>query len=256
MPSTVKDKIRGASPFLERRYIPVNTEFRFDTAKNELEGYASVFDEPYKVWNFDESVERGSFKKTIKENDIRALFNHDPNYVLGRNKAEPATLELKEDSHGLHYVIKLGNQTYANDLRESISRGDVSQSSMGFQVIKDVWEDNFTKRTIREVKLFDVSPVTFPASEKTEVKLRSAMMDLGIDYNALNLIFIKSNREMALEENEITLLRSTIDILSDYLPKAEPPEQHSAKNEPDQSTRLSEIAGRKIQIMRMKLGGF
>jgi uncharacterized protein len=251
-----KDKIRGASPFIERRYIPVNTEFRFDTTKNELEGYASVFDESYRIWNFDETVERGAFKKTIKENDIRALFNHDPNYVLGRNKAEPSTLELKEDSHGLHYAIKLGNQTYANDLRESISRGDVSQSSMGFQVVKDIWEDNFTKRTIREVKLFDVSPVTFPASEKTEVKLRSAMLDLGIDYNALNLIFIKSNREMALEEGEVTLLRSTIDILNDYLPQTEPPKQHSVKTEPDQSTRLTVIVGKRLQLFRKELGGF
>lgn len=234
MPGQVKNK--QSTPYTERRYIPVDEEFRFDTEKNTLEGYASVFDEIYKVWGFDETVERGAFKKTVKENDIRALFNHDPNFVLGRNKANPATLEVSEDSKGLHYRIKLGNQSYANDLRESVGRGDVSQSSMGFQVIKDIWENNFSKRTITEVKLFDVSPVTFPASEKTEVKLRSAFIDMGIDYNALNLIILKANREMQLTDDDISILKTTMGILDEYIPKEEPPEKHSSDHEPDLST--------------------
>jgi HK97 family phage prohead protease len=250
-----KKPITGATPFIERRYIPIDNEFRFDTEKNELEGYASIFGETYKVWGFDETVEHGAAKKTIAENDIRALFNHDASLILGRNRSNPSTLELNEDKRGIHYRIKLGNQSYANDLRESVARGDVSQSSMGFQVIKDIWEDNFTKRTIREIKLFDVSPVTFPASEKTEVKLRSAFIDLGLDYNALNLIIVKSNREMPLEQNEIDLLNKTIEILNAYIPRdSVPPDQHTDKEEPDQSTLFDEMLERKIQVMKI-LGG-
>ena len=124
-----------ATPYIERRFIPIDSEFRYDTDKNELEGYASVFNVSYDVWDFKEKVRKGAFKKTIKENDIRGLFNHDPNYVLGRNKA--GTLELSEDSHGLHYRVRLPNTTYANDLKESISRADITQCSLGFQTIKD-----------------------------------------------------------------------------------------------------------------------
>ena len=237
----------SATPFIERRYIPIDSEFRYDTDKNEVEGYASVFGIEYDVFGFKESVSRGAFKKTIKENDIRGLFNHDPSYVLGRNKA--GTLELKEDEYGLHYLIKLPNTTYANDLKESISRGDVSQSSFGFQVIKDVWENDFSKRTITEAKLFDVSPVTFPASEKTEVKLRSALIDYGIDYNALNLIIIKANRDMGLTDDDIELLNKTKEILDGFIPKMEPLETHSAIDEPDLST-LGALRDKRSNILK------
>ena len=214
---------------------------------------ASVFGVEYDVWGFKESVSRGAFKKTIKENDIRGLFNHDPSFVLGRNKA--GTLELKEDEHGLHYLIKLPNTTYANDLKESISRGDISQSSFGFQVIKDNWEDDFSKRTITEAKLFDVSPVTFPASEKTEVKLRSAFNEMGIDYNALNLIIVKNNRGMDLTTDEIAIVNSTIDVLNGFIQDTEEPlETHSADVEPGDPT-LGRILDKRIHLMKIKLGG-
>lgn len=247
---SVPTKNKQATPYIERRYIPIGEEFRFDTEKNTLEGYASVFGEVYKVWGFDETVERGAFKKTVKENDIRALFNHDPNFVLGRNKADPPTLEVSEDSKGLHYRIKLGNQSYANDLRESVGRGDVSQSSMGFQVIKDIWENNFSKRTITEVKLFDVSPVTFPASEKTEVKLRSAFLDMGIDYNALNLIIVKANRNIDLSDDDKAILNDAIKTFNSFLPVGEPPEKHSPAIEPVDTT-LDVILERKLAINKL-----
>ena len=146
-----------------------------------IEGYASVFDS----WSeelggnspFREKVVKGAFEETILVDDIRALFNHDPNYVLGRNKA--GTLTLEEDEKGLKVKIIPPNTTWAKDLLISIKRGDITQMSFGFTVILDRWsyEDNTDVRELLKVKLFDVSPVTFPAYTQTECGIRS-MLDI------------------------------------------------------------------------------
>jgi HK97 family phage prohead protease len=148
-------------------------------ATNEpcIEGYASVFDswseELGGLDTFKEKVVKGAFSQTIKEDDIRALFNHDPNYVLGRNKAD--TLQLKEDEKGLHVRIIPPTTQWAKDLMISISRGDITQMSFGFTVELDKWkfENGIDVRELLKVKLFDVSPVTFPAYSETECAIRS-----------------------------------------------------------------------------------
>lgn len=146
-----------------------------------IEGYASVFDS----WSeelggnspFRERVVKGAFEETIQNDDIRALFNHDPNYVLGRNKA--GTLTLEEDEKGLKVRIVPPDTQWAKDLLVSIKRGDITQMSFGFTVILDRWsyEDNLDVRELLKVKLFDVSPVTFPAYAQTECGIRT-MLDI------------------------------------------------------------------------------
>jgi HK97 family phage prohead protease len=142
-----------------------------------IEGYASVFDswseqlgglEPFK-----EKVCKGAFQQTIQEDDIRALFNHDPNYVLGRRKS--GTLELQEDDKGLFVRIKPPQTQWAKDLLVSIARGDITQMSFGFEVLLDDWtfENGIDVRELLKVKLYDVSPVTFPAYTQTECDVRS-----------------------------------------------------------------------------------
>jgi HK97 family phage prohead protease len=118
-------------------------------------------------------VRSGAFAKSIEADDIKALFNHDPNYVLGRNKAN--TLELCEDGKGLFVRIYPPDTQWARDLKTSIARGDISQMSFGFTVEQDKWssEDGVDTRELIEVKLFDVSPVTFPAYPETDVGVRS-----------------------------------------------------------------------------------
>ena len=148
-----------------------------DSAEPTIDGYASVFDS----WSeelggnqpFRERVVKGAFEQTIQEDDIRALFNHDPNYVLGRNKS--GTLTLEEDDKGLHVKIKPPNTQWAKDLLVSIKRGDITQMSFGFTVILDRWnyEDGTDVRELLKVKLYDVSPVTFPAYTQTECGIRS-----------------------------------------------------------------------------------
>lgn len=151
----------------ERRCVATSFDVRSEGNKHVFEGYALKWNaRSQNLGGFVEEVAMGATAKTIQEADIRALFNHDPNLVLGRNKA--GTLRLAEDSTGLDYKVDMPDTTYARDLRESMERGDVAHSSFGFRTIngKTDWErteDDFPLRILREIALFDVSPVTYPA---------------------------------------------------------------------------------------------
>ena len=144
-----------------------------------IEGHAALFDSLSQdlggVFPFKEKIRAGAFKASIGKDDIRALWNHDPNYVLGRNKA--GTLDLEETDKGLKVRIQPPDTQWARDLTESIKRGDVTQMSFGFICEKDSWasEEGQDIRTLERVRLFDVSPVTFPAYLDTDVGVRSAM---------------------------------------------------------------------------------
>ena len=151
-----------------------------DDEVRKIGGYAALFGVTSDDLYFgEETVEPGAFTKTLKEADVRALWNHDTNFVLGRNKAE--TLALKEDDKGLLYEALTPDTQWARDLAVSIDRGDVTQSSFGFRTIRDEWHqvDDVNTRRILEVELFDVSPVTFPAYPQTDVAVRSLLRHEG-----------------------------------------------------------------------------
>ena len=142
----------------------------------KIEGYAAVFDKNSEDMGFIERIAPGAFKKALKTSDVRALFNHDSNIILGRSTA--GTLELKEDKKGLFMSVTPPDTQLVRDMVLSpIERGDVTQQSFGFTVQSDDWDyrDNEPSiRTITEIReLFDVSPVTFPAYPDTAVALRS-----------------------------------------------------------------------------------
>ena len=142
-----------------------------------IEGHAAVFDSWSEtlggIFPFKEKVRKGAFEESIGRDDIRALFNHDPNYVLGRNRA--GTLELVEDDVGLRVRITPPDTSWARDITTSIRRGDISQMSIGFVVEDDEWssKDGIDTRELKKVRLFDVSPVTFPAYTATDVGVRA-----------------------------------------------------------------------------------
>lgn len=152
--------------------------FSFEIEKEErkMVGHAAVFGEVAEIggW-FREQVEPGAFRASIRKDDVRALFNHDENYVLGRNMA--GTLQLSEDSKGLKVSITPPDTQFARDLAVSIERGDINQMSFAFQVLEEEWVRGEKKeldlRKIKKVRLFDVSPVTFPAYEGTDIAIRS-----------------------------------------------------------------------------------
>jgi HK97 family phage prohead protease len=147
-----------------------------------LAGHAAVFDkDSEEMWGFTERVAAGAFTKTLQEDDIRGLFNHNPDYVLGRNTSK--TLRLAEDAVGLGFEIDLPDTQLARDLVISIERGDITGCSFGFSTISDKWDysedGSRTMRTLLECKLYDVGPVTFPAYPDTDVAVRSVMEQIA-----------------------------------------------------------------------------
>jgi HK97 family phage prohead protease len=166
----------------EVRSYPMQ-ELRAEAEGGELpkiKGYAAVFDqlsEPI-FGLFREKIKAGAFAQTAKEDDVRALNNHDVNCVLGRTKN--GTLSLGEDEHGLKIVIMPPDTQCARDLITNIQRGDVDQMSFTFQVESkdEKWsmdKNNFPIRELGKVKLYDVSPVTFPAYPQTTVSVENRM---------------------------------------------------------------------------------
>jgi uncharacterized protein len=150
--------------------------------KPKIVGYAAVFNTKSEdLGGFNEYVRAGCFAKTIRESDIKALYNHDPNYVLGRNKS--GTLKLEEDTTGLQMSIDPPDTQWARDLMTSIKRGDVDQCSFGFKTIRDGWrtEDGKNCRDLLECRLFDVSVVTNPAYPQTSVAVRAKVESLNSD---------------------------------------------------------------------------
>ena len=162
----------------ELRMLPLK-EIRINESDGGtcIEGHAAVFDSWSEtmggIFPFKEKVRKGAFAESIGKDDIRALFNHDPNYVLGRNRA--GTLELVEDDVGLRVRITPPDTSWARDITTSIRRGDISQMSIGFVVEDDEWssKDGIDTRELKKVRLFDVSPVTFPAYTATDVGVRA-----------------------------------------------------------------------------------
>ncbi|EAC4521943.1 HK97 family phage prohead protease [Listeria monocytogenes] len=160
----------------EQRTFNINnikTRDDTDTDVITLTGYASVFNSSTMIsdW-FEETIEQGAFARAISDNnDIRCLFNHDWSHVLGRTKA--GTLRLEEDDHGLKFEVTLPNTTVARDLVESLKRGDINQCSFGFIPVQETWnyDSDPITRVITDVDLMEVSIVSLPAYEDTEVDL-------------------------------------------------------------------------------------
>jgi HK97 family phage prohead protease len=158
-------------------------EVREDGGTPHLRGYASVFNtEAVIAGLWREQVAPGAYRKTVQEADIRALWNHDTSLVLGRNKA--GTLRLAEDDKGLRVDITPPDTQAGRDAVTSIKRGDVSQMSIAFSVVKQEWtapanQTDLPLRTIREARLYEVSPVTFPAFETTSISARSSLFTMA-----------------------------------------------------------------------------
>ena len=160
---------------IERRYLKTS-ELRVvekDGGLPMLEGYAIVYNTlSQDLGWFREIIKPGAFADSIKTDDIRALKNHDPNLILGRNKA--GTLRLFDEEKGLRVEIDLPDVSYARDLAVSIKRGDLNQMSFGFFVDDEgcTWftdEQGATTRTIVKGTLDDVSAVTYPAYTETSI---------------------------------------------------------------------------------------
>jgi|tagenome__1003787_1003787.scaffolds.fasta_scaffold20988413_11 HK97 family phage prohead protease len=139
-----------------------------------IEGYFALYENETELWEGSyEIITKGAFDNTLN-NDIRALWNHNSQYVLGRNKS--GSLEIRADDKGLFGIIKLPKTQYAEDLHELVKRGDVDQCSFGFNILAEDLEELASggyRWRINEIDLHEISVVTFPAYENTSVQARS-----------------------------------------------------------------------------------
>lgn len=161
---------------MQREVRTIQTELRVkaEEEKHVVYGYAALFNSLSKdLGGFREKIRNGAFSETAEQDDVRVLFNHDSNYVLGRNTTN--TARLIEDNNGLYYEVKVPDTQWARDLIVSIQRGDISQCSFSFSVEDEAWssDDAGPIRELVKVRLSDVGPVTFPAYTDTSVSARA-----------------------------------------------------------------------------------
>lgn len=165
---------------MERRHT--QTEVRAE--ENRITGYASVFYDgtpqtEYELWKGAvERIDRRAFDRAIQEeHDVRALYNHDADNLLGRT---PNTLSLSVDKRGLKYEVKYDpTDPTHQSVFAKIKRGDLSGSSFAFRVTGESWaeEEGREVRTVTDVQLIDVGPVVFPAYAGSTTGLRSIDSD-------------------------------------------------------------------------------
>lgn len=168
---------------IEKRFHKENTQKRkfetrieADKEARTITGYAAIYNSDSEdLGGFIERMAPSSFDGRLQD-DVRVLFNHDNNLVLGRTISGTATLEV--DEKGLRYTCQLPDTTYAKDLIELMERGDVTQSSFAFTIEDESWEERADGMLIRTVKkvgqLYDVSPVTYPAYKDSTSGLRTS----------------------------------------------------------------------------------
>lgn len=177
-------------PTRESRFLSASVEIRAAEAEESrpiVRGYASMFNKESEnlgsdKYQFREIILPGAFDEVLND-DVRALLNHDSNNILARSKNGQGSLRIGTDETGLWYEFEAPDTQVGRDLVTSLKRGDIDQSSFSFTVSRDgeKWEEEksedgktFIKRTISKVaRLFDVSPVTYPAYPDATVALRS-----------------------------------------------------------------------------------
>ncbi|MEQ1573626.1 MAG: HK97 family phage prohead protease [Vicinamibacterales bacterium] len=160
---------------IERRAVTVEAaELRAEEGTARLAGYAAIFGSRTDLGYFSEEIAPGAFSGVLGD-DVRALFNHSPDHVLGRTKS--GTLRIGQDDRGLRYEVDLNpDDPDAMQLYSRVKRGDISGSSFSFTVAEEAWdyEQDPPHRTIQRLgQLFDVAPVTFPAYDAAMVSARA-----------------------------------------------------------------------------------
>lgn len=191
---------------MERRVINKGNFKTRETqdGKKALEGYFSVFDQTYEIVpGWLETVAPGAFDRTLSDKrDVKVLWNHDTNVVLGSTANHTAT--LTQDSTGLKGVVEINDaDSDARNAYARIARGDVTGCSFGFDIkdYEESWDADGTYRTrLTDVDLFEVSPCTFPAYEGTTISARSSAEVLE---NA------KKKRRDAWKKNQMAKLKKS-----------------------------------------------
>jgi HK97 family phage prohead protease len=214
-------------------------------------GYAAVFNSPSEPLPFIERIAPGAFKRSLKaRNDIKLLWNHDTGAVLGSTRA--GTLKLEEDSYGLRVTAVLPETSLGKDVRTLVQRGDVSAMSFGFSVPAngDSWNSEGTERTLRSVRIHEVSIVAFPAYQQTAgtANVRSfdgvaKRTEVDADQLADAFLAIEDGKDLSLEQSE---------LLTKVIQRLTPQEEAEVEASSDELTAL-ELKKKKIELLMKRL---
>jgi hypothetical protein len=211
---------------LETREFEISLELREDGDQMTLTGYAALFNSRSEnLGGFTEVIAPGAFSRSLKSrNDIKLLWNHDTSAVLGSTRS--GTLKLVEDERGLRVEASLPNTTHGRDARELVKRGDVTGFSFGFTIPGrggDEWNAEGTERTLKSVRLHEVSLTPFPAYTATNGTAQMRGLDkvakrAEVDPDQLADSLLKLEQGEEISSDDRNLLLKVIDSVS---PKAE-----------------------------------
>jgi len=173
MPSIIERAARSERE--TRSFTVADLELRDGTGGFTFEGVASVVNTGYHVrdqWgDYTETILPGAFNRTLKQKaDVRLLVNHS-GVPLARSKS--GTLKLTADPNLRATATLDPSNPTVQEIRSAMNRGDLDQMSIGFRVRDEEWSSDYSQRSIKEIELFDVSVVTYPASPTTTAQLRS-----------------------------------------------------------------------------------
>ena len=184
---------------MEKRLFNIENRFeKREDGKEVVVGYGSIFNSRSEnLGGFYEYISPTAIsEETIAKSDVRALINHDANLVLARSTT--GTLDLSIDEKGLRYEFSIPETSYGKDLAINMKNGNLNQSSFAFTVAVDEWstdEDGNDIRTITSIdRLYDVSPVTYPAYKMADSDLVVAQRGLAM---------YKEKQEIKEEENDL-----------------------------------------------------
>lgn len=194
LPAEVQQRIADADPsFLASRHRGFDIDYRgrvlehratprvevrlADDQPPEIHGYASIYEVPYEVaggapYGWTETIARGAADKSVREQDGVFMFFDHEGLPLASTKA--GSLRLESDNVGLYSAATIDPRSaWSMEIVHRLDSGDLDAMSFAFQVLRQEWNEDYTERRILEVKLFDVSVVSFPANPATVVGLRN-----------------------------------------------------------------------------------
>jgi uncharacterized protein len=204
---------------IETRVHSTKFEIREEANGMRFSGYAAVFNSASEPLPFTEVIAPGAFRSTLRaRNDIKFLWNHDAGEILGSTRA--GTLSLTEDNYGLKVDGLLPNTSRGRDVAELLRRGDVDAMSFGFSVPSggDEWSEDGSQRTLRSVRLHEVSVVAWPAYTATAGTVSVRGLDKvasrsGVDADALADAVLKLEEGNDLTPDEGRLIYQAVDSL-------------------------------------------
>ena len=234
---------------IEQRVNPAEFEVREEGDGMHFSGYAALFESPSQPLPFTEKIARGAFKRSLRaRNDIKFLWNHDSGEILGSTRA--GTLTLSEDDRGLKVEGMLPNTSRGRDVAELLRRGDVDAMSFGFSVPQggDTWSADGSERTLKSVRLHEVSVVAWPAYTATAGtvsvrKYEKTAERAEVNADALADALLKIEDGLNITSDEQEMLSRVISTLA--------PEPEAVETEPEATGDVSmlELKKKKLELL-------